>query len=76
MTKSTCLSVQEAAKYLNISVSTMNKARGTGDTARFAKIGRRVVYLQEHLDDFLSSKLRNSTSDTGPAPQARRLVAA
>lgn len=65
MTTSTCLSVHEAAKYLNLSVSTMNKARGTGDSPRFAKIGRRVVYQREHLDAFIASKLRRSTSDKG-----------
>ena len=64
-TTSPRLSVEAAASYMGISVSTANKARCAGGGPSYAKIGRRVVYDVRDLDAFLASKRRRSTSDLG-----------
>ena len=52
------LSTQAAAKYLGLSTSFLEKARINQTTTAgppFRKIGKRVVYLRDELDLFLSS---------------------
>lgn len=60
------LTVEEAAKFLGLSVSTLNKRRVTGEPPGFIKLtARRVGYEQKSLLDYVASCRRNSTSDTG-----------
>lgn len=59
------LNVQEAAAYVGMSKSWMNKARmNEGDGPAFLKVGkRRVVYDIADLDDWLAGNRRKSTLD-------------
>ena len=57
----------EAATYCGSSASTFEKLRLTGGGPRYIKIGRRVVYDQADLDEWLAGNRRRSTSDQGPA---------
>ena len=59
-----------AAKYLALSESLLNKMRLSGDGPEFVKISRSVRYTHEALDDFIASRRRRSTSDTGAEPKA------
>ncbi|MGO9543270.1 MAG: helix-turn-helix transcriptional regulator [Rhodomicrobium sp.] len=54
-----------AAAVLGISPSTLNKARMTGDSPPFYKIGGRVVYRLGEIQAWLDTKRRRSTSDEG-----------
>lgn len=56
------LAVSDAARYLGLSVSTLNKKRLTGDGPPYFRLGRRVVYRQIELDAWLESHRRLSTS--------------
>lgn len=53
--------VNEAAHWLGVSVSFLNKARLTGDGPVFAKVGTRVVYDQADLVAWLEASKRQST---------------
>jgi len=65
------LSVEQAAAYLGVSASTMNKWRLTGFGPVFHKLAKRVTYSRTDLDAFLNASRRRSTSDTGvPATAA------
>jgi predicted DNA-binding transcriptional regulator AlpA len=58
------LRAPEAANYLRLSTSTLAKMRLRGDGPRYIKSGPRiVVYERQHLDDWLTSRVRNSTSE-------------
>jgi hypothetical protein len=61
-TPSRVLGVREAAAYLNVSPSWLNKRRVYGDGPRYAKFGRRVNYLIADLDDFAARNRRQNTS--------------
>ena len=56
---------EAAAQHLGIATSTLAKLRLSGDGPVFCKIGRRVIYRVDDLNDFLDSKVRSSTSDPG-----------
>jgi predicted DNA-binding transcriptional regulator AlpA len=56
------LTVEDAARYVGLSVSFMNRARLHGDGPVFLKLGRRVVYDRSDLDAWLASRRRTSTS--------------
>lgn len=57
--------VNDAAAYIKSAVSTLNHLRVSGQGPAFYKIGRRVIYDFDDLDQWLAGKRRNSTSDTG-----------
>lgn len=59
------LTVDDAAAYTGLSVSTLNKLRVLGGGPVFLKLGRRVAYDRSDLDAWLASKRRRSTSDFG-----------
>lgn len=64
MTNSRRISVSEAASYLALAESTLNKMRMTGGGPRFLKLSaRRVAYDTADLDEWLLTKRRCSTSD-------------
>jgi predicted DNA-binding transcriptional regulator AlpA len=50
------LRVPQAAEYLGISKSLLDKFRCYGGGPTFAKIGRSVIYTTADLDDWLTSK--------------------
>lgn len=56
------LRTAEAAQYLGISASTLNKLRVYGDGPTFVKLGRTVVYDSVDLNDWLRANRRTSTS--------------
>ncbi len=64
MTDNRQLNVKEAARYLGVSKSFLDKLRTNSSTGPvFSKIGRRVVYSVEELDAYLTRQKRVSTSD-------------
>lgn len=53
------LSQQEAAEYLGFSVPTLERWRRLGVGPKFLKLGgSRVAYLQEHLAEYVESRVR------------------
>ena len=67
--KQRMLRTPEAAAYCGSSASTFEKLRLTGGGPIYSKIGRRVVYRIEDLDNWLAANRRRSTSDTGTSGQ-------
>jgi hypothetical protein len=61
--KSPFLSPKEAAAYLNISASMLAKLRVYGGGPCFHKLGRRVTYTLQDLEQWVGSRRRRSTSD-------------
>ena len=59
------LSTEDAAVHIGSTVSTMAKLRLRGGGPPFYKLGHKVVYDTAELDDWLASRRRVSTSDTG-----------
>jgi predicted DNA-binding transcriptional regulator AlpA len=57
------LTVSEAAEFLQLSESWMNKARIYGDGPRFIKMGRSVRYSLHALEEFKRAHSRGSTSE-------------
>ncbi len=57
------LTVSEAAEFLQLSESWMNKARISGDGPRFIKMGRSVRYSLHALEEFKRANSRGSTSE-------------
>ena len=57
------LRVQDAAHYLGVSVSFMEKRRLYGDGPAYYKLGKAVVYTREALDAFLTARVQQSTSE-------------
>lgn len=52
---SALLSTREAALYLALSPRTLEKWRTRGTGPVYARVGRRVVYRREDLDDFVAA---------------------
>jgi predicted DNA-binding transcriptional regulator AlpA len=55
------LRVTEAAAFLNVSKSWLDKKRITGDGPAYIKAGRRVVYDLSDLDAWVASNRRRRT---------------
>lgn len=53
------------AKELSISRRTVEQWRVIGEGPNFFKIGRLVRYRRADVDEWLESRVRDSTSDTG-----------
>ncbi|RUV07450.1 DNA-binding protein [Mesorhizobium sp. M1A.F.Ca.IN.020.03.2.1] len=51
-----------AARYVGLSVSTLEKLRLTGAGPEYIKLGRTVVYKPEDLDAWIDGNRRKSTS--------------
>jgi predicted DNA-binding transcriptional regulator AlpA len=61
------LRTPDAAQYLGLTASTLEKMRITGGGPRFVRIGTRAIgYTVDDLDAFIEAGRRASTSDTGP----------
>ena len=61
--KDQLLTVQQAAQYLGLAVSTLNKWRCLGGGPVFLKMGRAVRYRLESLDNYIKGSECQSTSD-------------
>ena len=57
------MTVEQAAQYLGLAVSTLNKWRCHGGGPVFLKMGRAVRYKLENLDNYITGSERQSTSD-------------
>ncbi len=58
------LKVEEAALYTDLSKSTLDKMRCTGEGPRFVRLGkRRVAYAVIDLDDWIAKCKHNSTAE-------------
>lgn len=55
------LTTREAAGYLGLATSTLNKWRCHGGGPQFLKLGRAVRYRQDDLDRFLETRIFSST---------------
>ncbi|MEP0189761.1 MAG: helix-turn-helix domain-containing protein [Erythrobacter sp.] len=58
--------VNEAADYLGLSVSALNKWRVTGKGPKFVKLGRAVAYRVSDLHEWLEKQAKQSTSQEVP----------
>jgi len=54
---------REAAQYLGLAVSTLNKWRCHGGGPEFLKLGRAVRYRRDDLDHFLATRMFSSTAE-------------
>ena len=63
------LNTREAAEHLGLSTRTLDRYRVSGDGPVFLKLGGRVGYLREDLDEWLRTRRRTSTSDDGTTLQ-------
>jgi predicted DNA-binding transcriptional regulator AlpA len=59
------LRVAEAAGYLSVSKSWLDKKRLDGGGPEYLKLGRRVVYDLKDLEKWAASNRRQHTSETG-----------
>ncbi|MFC3053301.1 helix-turn-helix transcriptional regulator [Kordiimonas pumila] len=59
------LTTAQAAQYLRLASSTLNKWRVYGTGPKFIKLGRAVRYRHTDLDAFLASQSRLSTTSQG-----------
>jgi predicted DNA-binding transcriptional regulator AlpA len=61
----------EAARYLGLAVSTLEKRRVSGGGPRWVRLGARAVgYDISDLDEFIDQNYRRSTSDPGAVARA------
>ncbi|KQV33122.1 MULTISPECIES: helix-turn-helix domain-containing protein [unclassified Rhizobium] len=63
--------VQEAAQYLGLSKSTLDKLRCFGGGPRYFKLGRPVVYDVADLDSWMAERARTITWGDNDNGQAR-----
>ena len=61
------LSTSEAAQYVGLSRSYLEKKRLTGGGPRYAKLGTRVVYDLSDLDAWVNARLRSYTAEYADA---------
>jgi predicted DNA-binding transcriptional regulator AlpA len=66
------LRTPDAAQYIGLTASTLEKMRLTGTGPPFIRIGTRAVgYCIDDLDFFIEAGRRASTSDSGPDAHRR-----
>lgn len=61
------MNVKQAALYLGVSESWLNKKRGEGNGPKFVKLGRRVLYDSRDLAAYVLERKLSSTSEYKPA---------
>ncbi len=66
MSENRCLRTPDAAAYIGLSKSTLEKLRVTGGGPEYSALGRVIVYRIEDLDAWVLSHKRRSTSETRP----------
>jgi hypothetical protein len=65
------LDQKTAARFLRLSVRTLERLRVAGAGPRYARLGRLVRYRQQDLVDFVDRNLRTSTSEEGATNRVR-----
>lgn len=63
VTNMTVLNTNEAANYITLAAGTLERLRVQGSGPRYLKLGRSVRYRQTDLDQWMESRLTNSTSE-------------
>ncbi len=64
--KPALLTTEEAAEYIGMSKSFLERDRWAGARIPFVRVGSRAVrYRAEELDRYLAGQVRRSTSDDG-----------
>jgi len=66
------LRTPQAAEYLGLSASVMEKMRLRGDGPPYAKLGRLVIYDVSDLDAWVNARKRTSTIDLKEAESQQR----
>ena len=61
------LDTRQAAAYLGIGASTLNRMRVSGEGPRYSKLGRRVVYDAADLDKWVEERKRRFTGESPDA---------
>jgi excisionase family DNA binding protein len=61
------LTTSQAAAYLGLSESLLEKRRCTGGGPRYSKIGKAVRYLRDDLDAWMHATRRHSVSQSALA---------
>ncbi len=61
------LDTRQAAGYLGIGASTLNRMRVSGEGPRYSKLGRRVVYDPADLDSWVEERKRRFTGESTDA---------
>ena len=59
------LRTPEAARFVGLSIRTLEKHRTYGTGPRYSKLGGRIVYRLEHLQAWVELGAKTSTSDPG-----------
>jgi len=59
------LRTPEAARFVGLSIRTLEKHRIYGTGPRYSKLGGRVVYAVDDLQSWVQSAAKASTSDPG-----------
>ena len=54
--KSIGLDTKNAAKYIGVSDSLLNKYRQTGEGPQYCRVGKKIIYLTSDLKRYLKSK--------------------
>jgi hypothetical protein len=62
----TLLDQRATAAYLSISERTLERWRVSGVGPSFCKLGRRVLYREADLVEWINSRRRTSTSEVRP----------
>ena len=65
------LNAVDAAKQLGLSTSTLAKMRLYGNGPAYIKLGRRVLYRPEDIQNWISENRFHSTSEYGGLESAR-----
>jgi predicted DNA-binding transcriptional regulator AlpA len=65
MTHRKLLNETQASEVTGFAVKTLRKRRWEGKAPRFLKLGSKVMYDFDDLQNYLKSCIRNSTSDQG-----------
>ena len=66
------LCTPEAARFVGLSIRTLEKHRIYGTGPRYSKLGGRVVYRLEDLQAWVDRGVKASTSDPGIGTRAAR----
>ena len=64
--KKVFLRTKEAAEYLNLTASTLEKLRSQGGSPIYAKLGNIIVYDSADLDTWVGARKRTSTLEPPP----------
>lgn len=55
----------KVAELLSVSALTLRKWRWEGKGPKFIKAGRKVLYREQDIENWVTGQTRRSTSDTG-----------